>query len=127
MNVIDTLLFSWRLMFLTFDIAAWLWVLALLFVSFVILGRFWGLAWNRQWSVFGHPAAAIINLLFSGTISLCTLAWFGADRTATWLASQRERLTHDIASSSVYKREVLGTAWNKLQPLGGQPEDRPAP
>lgn len=121
MSDFSTFLFSCRLMFSMVEPMAWVWVAVSMLASLVLLGWFWGLAWNKQWSFFGHLGSAILSILFSLLIGLSVLAWFGADRTTQWLDAQREIIKNDLNAPGAFNREVLIGAWNRLQAKGGQP------
>lgn len=120
MDPIDTLGFSYRLIFSSFDLAAWVWAVFFLLFAFVVLGLFWGLMWNRKWGFFGHKVSAFLSLCCALALAAVVLAWFGADRTSGWLEVQRELLSRQLANSGTLNRSAFRSAWEKLQPLGGQ-------
>ena len=120
MNALDSMAFSYRLIFSTGDLAAWLWSLALLLFSWFAIGLYWGFMWNRKWTLINHLHGAVPSALIGLGLLAAVLAWFGADRSVGWIEAQRGSLTQQLASSGTSNREALRSAWDKLQPLGGQ-------
>lgn len=125
MNTVDTIGFSYRLVFDTFDLSAWVWAACAFLLSFFVLGLFWGMAWNRRWGFFGHIPSALLSLTFGLLIGASVLAWLGADRTVLWIETRPEALIRQIASSGTFNRDAFRNAWDKLQPLNGQGDRTP--
>lgn len=120
MNFIDAVEFSYRLSFSHFDLAAWVWAIFFFVLSFLILGLFWGMLWNRKWGIIGHAPSAVVSLLFALALGGVALGWFGAHRASAWIEEQRAVLSSQLAGSGATNRQALKDAWAKLQPLGGQ-------
>lgn len=120
MNFIDAVEFSYRLSFSHFDLAAWAWATSCFLFSFVVLGLFWGMMWNRKWGFFGHAPSAVISFSIALMLTAVALGWFGAHRASDWVEEQRAILASQLANTGTINHEALKDAWAKLQPLGGQ-------
>ena len=120
MNLIDSLDFLTNFTFTWSDQSAWIWALVTALIVFFGLGFFWGRGWNHSWNFPGHIGSAVLSLVFALLAAYGVLNWHAANQVEGWLEVQREMLIRSIGETGTYNRSVLKSAWDKLQPLGGQ-------
>lgn len=125
MNTIEALGFSWKLVLGTLNATAIFSAILAFGFGFVVLGLFWGMAWNRKWSLLGHIGASSLSFILSLVLVVTALAWMGADKAENWLGTQRESVGRMLAGSGTLNREILRKAWPTLQSLGGQKDLTP--
>ncbi len=126
MDTLDTLAFSYRLVFGSFQLSDWVWAAFSFLISFVVVGLFWGVAWNRKWGFSANISFTAVSFLFALAIAATTLGWLGSSRAKTWVGEQRDRLNRQLPSSGTFNREAFRSAWTKLEPLSSQ-GDRVSP
>jgi hypothetical protein len=120
MSLTESLEFSLRLIFSHFDLVAWLWAVVVFLLSFVVVGLFWGMCWNRKWSFFGHWPSFGWSIASALCLATVILAYRGAIQAVTWIEMQRDLVTEELVDSGSLNREIFLSAWDKLYPLGEQ-------
>ncbi|MDB6076546.1 MAG: hypothetical protein JWO82_293 [Akkermansiaceae bacterium] len=120
MTFFDSLVFVTKFTLGHFDLVAILIAVAGFLVSFLLIGRYWGSAWNRRWGFSGSGAQPVINLVVALVIALLLLQWKATSLSVIWLGQQRELIKQQITASGENNRQMFRKAWDKLQPLGGQ-------
>lgn len=120
MSFLEILEFVFRLFIYKVDAAAVVWAAVAFLLSLFIVGLGWGKLWNRDWGLFSHAGNLILSFFCALLLAATVIGFLSADRALERIEGIRDVVTRELVGSGSSNREVLRSAWDKLQPLGGQ-------
>jgi hypothetical protein len=120
MSLTKSLEFSLPLIFSQFDLAGWLWAAVVFLLSFVVIGLFWGMCWNRKWAFFGHSPSLVCSAISALCLAIVILEYRGSIQLAAWIETRQNLVSGELSDSGSINRQIFRSTWDKLYPLGGQ-------
>lgn len=119
MSILEGLPLIWQFVFEGGLDCGWPWVIVTIFGFVLLLHWLWGRCWNGGWDLF-RPKPLAISLILGLAAGYAVFNWRAVSGFEKWLEFQREGLADTLTGSRSFHRNAFETAWDKLQPLGGQ-------